>query len=154
MNYTPRARTDFLVVHCSATKASQNVDEVEIRKWHQAKGWQDIGYNIVIPRDGTIQIGRPMDYCGAHVEGYNNRALGICLIGGIAEDGKAEDNFTPKQKEALIVALRFCRLYAPGARIQGHRDFPNVAKDCPSFDVRAWLGLTAPDLLYPLRTAA
>jgi hypothetical protein len=147
MNYTPRPRTDFIAVHCSATPPSRNVDETEIRAWHQAKGWQDIGYNIVIPRDGTIQIGRPMDYQGAHVEGYNGRALGICLVGGVDEAGKAANNFTPKQWEALKVALRFCRLYAPGARIQGHRDFPNVAKDCPSFDVRVWLATAAPDLL-------
>ena len=101
----------------------------------------------MIPRDGTIQIGRPIDYRGAHVEGYNARSLGICLVGGVDAGGHAEDNFAPKQKEALVIALRFCRLYAPGARIQGHRDFPNVAKDCPSFDVRAWLADVAPELL-------
>lgn len=139
MNYTPRQRTDFIAVHCSATKSSQNVDEQEIRQWHQAKGWADIGYNIVIPRDGSIQVGRPIDYAGAHVTGYNSRALGICLVGGIDEDGKPAMNFTPKQMEALVIALRFCRRYAPQARIQGHRDFPNVAKACPSFDVRLWL---------------
>lgn len=146
-NYTPRPRTDFIAVHCSATKPSQNVDEAAIRQWHLDKGWMDIGYNIVIPRDGTIQVGRPLDYAGAHVDGYNSRALGICLAGGIDEAGKPADNFTPKQRDALVVALRFCRLYAPGARIQGHRDFPNVAKACPSFDVRAWLTTAAPELL-------
>lgn len=139
MNYTPRQRTDFIAVHCSATKPEQNVDEHEIRQWHKARGWSDIGYNIVIPRDGTIQVGRPLDFAGAHVTGYNNRALGICLVGGIDDRGEPAMNFTPKQLEALVVALRFCRLYAPGAKIQGHRDFPNVAKACPSFDVRLWL---------------
>lgn len=147
-NYTPRPRTDYIAVHCSATKPSQNVDEHEIAAWHKAKGWTDIGYNIVIPRNGMIQIGRPMDYTGAHVEGYNSRALGICMVGGIREsDGEPEDNFTADQKAALLLALRFCRRYAPGAKIQGHRDFPNVAKACPSFDVRAWLGEVAPELL-------
>jgi hypothetical protein len=148
MNFTHRPRTDYIAVHCSATKPSQNVDEHEIADWHKAKGWQDIGYNIVIPRDGTIQIGRPLDYTGAHVEGYNSRALGICLVGGIAEvGGQPENNFTDKQFTALLVSLRFCRLYAPGAKIQGHRDFPNVAKACPSFDVRTWLAVTDPSLL-------
>jgi N-acetylmuramoyl-L-alanine amidase len=124
------------------------VDEKDIAAWHVAKGWAGPGYNIVIPRDGTIQVARPLDYAGAHVAGYNMNALGICLVGGINEyTGKAEDNFTARQFEALLVALRFCRLYAPGAKIQGHRDFPNVAKDCPSFDVRAWLAEHAPELL-------
>lgn len=148
MNYTPRPSTDFIAVHCSATKPSMRVDENVIRAWHLQRGWQDIGYNIVILRDGTVQIGRPLDYQGAHVEGFNSKALGICLVGGIAEDsGVPEDNFTAEQKQALLTTLHFCRLYARGARIQGHRDFPGVAKDCPSFDVRAWLGAVAPELL-------
>lgn len=144
---TARKRTDYIAVHCSATPVTMNVDEEEIRKWHLAKGWADIGYNVVIPRDGTIQIGRPFDDQGAHVEGYNSSALGICLVGGVDAGGHAENNFTPKQFEALVVALRFSKFYAPKARIQGHRDFPNVAKDCPSFDVREWLATAAPDLL-------
>jgi N-acetylmuramoyl-L-alanine amidase len=147
MNYTARTSTDFLAVHCSASKPSMRVDEDTIRQWHQARGWIDIGYNIVILRDGTVQIGRPIDYQGAHVEGFNSKALGICLVGGINEDGEPEDNFTPEQKAALLTTLRFCRLYARGARIQGHRDFPGVAKACPSFDVRAWLATVAPELL-------
>jgi hypothetical protein len=147
MAYTPRQRTDWIAVHCSATRPEQNVDEHEIRRWHLAKGWADIGYNIVIPRDGTIQIGRPLDYAGAHVEGYNSSALGICLVGWINELDIPVDNFTLGQKDALLVALRFCRKYAPAARIQGHRDFPHVAKACPSFDVRAWLAQVAPELL-------
>lgn len=124
-----------------------NVDEQWIRALHQGKGWLDVGYNIVIPRDATIQIGRPLDYMGAHVEGYNSRALGICLAGGLDEEGHPVDNFVPEQKLALLDALRFCRRYAPLAFIQGHRDFPNVAKDCPCFDVRQWLGQVAPELL-------
>src|SRR5688572_10380296 len=101
LDYSPRNRTDFIAVHCSATKPSMNVDEQWIRALHQGKGWLDIGYNIVIPRDATIQIGRPLDYMGAHVEGYNSRALGICLAGGLDEDGRSVDNFVPEQKLAL-----------------------------------------------------
>lgn len=147
MSYTPRQRTDFIAIHCTATKPNQNVDEAEIRKWHTDKGWQDIGYNIVIPRDGSIQIGRPMDYQGAHVEGYNSRSLGICLVGGIDEDGFPAANYTAKQWEALLIAVKFCKLYAPNAKVQGHRDFPNVVKDCPCFDVREWLEATAKELM-------
>lgn len=146
-DYTPRRSTDFIAVHCSATPPSVNVDEYEIRKWHTQQGWIDIGYNIVIPRNGLIQIGRPLDFAGAHVEGYNSRALGICLVGGVNEAKQPENNFMPAQMDALLVALRFCKLYAPKAKIQGHRDFPNVAKACPSFDVRAWLHTVAPELL-------
>lgn len=147
MNFTPRKRTTFIAVHCAATRASQDIGETEIAAWHKARGWQDIGYNIVIRRDGIIEIGRPLDYRGAHVQGYNDSALGICLVGGINDAGQPADNFTAAQKDSLVVALEFCRRYARGALIRGHRDFPGVRKACPSFDVRAWLTEVAPHLL-------
>lgn len=144
---TQRTSTDFIAVHCSATKPELDIGEDEIRRWHVDKGWADIGYNQTIRRDGRIEMGRHPDDAGAHVAGFNSRAYGVCLIGGVGADGKAEDNFTEAQRESLLVSLRFLKRYAPGARIQGHRDFPDVAKDCPSFDVREWLGRVAPELL-------
>jgi len=145
--YAPRKATAFIAVHCSATKASLDVGEDEIRKWHLDRGWADIGYNIVIRRSGIVEIGRPIDYRGAHVEGFNDLAVGVCLIGGLNPEGKPEANYTPEQYESLKHTLRFLRRYAPAAVIRGHRDFPGVSKDCPCFDVRAWLKGSAPDLL-------
>lgn len=143
-----RSSTLFIAVHCSATRPSMDIGVTEIRKWHvDGNGWSDVGYHLVIRRSGLIEAGRHMDDIAAHVAGFNSRALGICMVGGIRDDGEPQDNFTAGQFDALLVALRFCRLYAPTAKIQGHRDFPNVAKACPSFDVRAWLGQVAPELL-------
>jgi N-acetylmuramoyl-L-alanine amidase len=147
---TQRTSTDFIAVHCSATKPSMDWGEDQIRASHLAQGWEDIGYNCVIKRDGTIQIGKHPDDVGAHVKGFNHRSLGICLIGGLDEDGKATTlvtDYPQVQIDALLLALRFWKRYAPGAYIQGHRDFPKVAKDCPCFDVREWLGEVAPELL-------
>lgn len=139
--------TDFIAVHCADTRASMDIGEAEIRQWHLDRKWEDIGYNVVIRRSGLIEIGRPLDYQGAHVEGYNRRAVGVCLVGGKGDDGAPANNFTTAQFTSLLLTLRFLRAYAPGARIQGHRDFPNVAKACPSFDVRQWLEHTDPTLL-------
>ena len=146
-SYTERKVTDYIAVHCSATKASADIGEAEIRKWHKDQDWSDIGYNVVIRRNGLIEIGRPIDYQGAHVAGYNEEAVGVCLVGGLDENGNADNNFTDEQFAALLVTLRFLKGYAPLARIQGHRDFPGVKKDCPCFDVRAWLSKTDPLLL-------
>lgn len=145
--YTPRISTDFIAIHCSATHPSQDIGEEEIRKWHTAKGWTDIGYNIIIRRNGLVEIGRPIDYQGAHVAGFNRNSLGVCLIGGVDDKGNPSNNFTMAQFDALVKTLRFLKLYAPSATIQGHRDFPNVAKDCPSFDVREWVAEHCPELL-------
>lgn len=134
-----RKATDLVVVHCSATSPSANIGKAEIDKWHRAKGWVMIGYHLVIRRDGTVEAGRPLDTVGAHAEGHNATSIGICLVGGVDAHGKAEDNFTDAQFESLANMLWNIRTKLPGIRIVGHRDLPKVAKDCPSFDVAAFL---------------
>jgi N-acetylmuramoyl-L-alanine amidase len=140
---TERKRTDFIVIHCSATNVNMDIGENDIRIWHKAKGWEDIGYNVVIKRDGTVEIGRPLDYRGGHVQGYNDVALGVCLVGGVdLSNKKAENNFTTAQWASLVVTLKFLRKIWPKAQIVGHRDLilPGApAKECPSFDVKQWL---------------
>lgn len=93
----------------------------------------------VIRRDGAIEDGRPLERIGAHVEGHNAYTIGICLVGGVSEDGKSENNFEPAQWAALKAKVLELLKRFPGVRVCGHRDYPNVHKDCPCFDVRAWL---------------
>ena len=135
-----RKSTDFIVIHCAATRPSLDVDAAMIDKWHKAKGWQGIGYQWVIKRDGTIEEGRERDAQGAHVSGYNAVSLGICMAGGVSEkDGKTpECNYSKAQWVALeSLVERMVRCYS-SAVVQGHRDFPDVAKACPCFDAIPW----------------
>lgn len=44
-------------------------------------GWEDIGYNFIIGEDGNVYEGRGWKYTGAHAPNYNNRSIGICIIG-------------------------------------------------------------------------
>lgn len=136
-----RKSTDYIAIHCSATRPSQNIGVEDIRKWHKAKGWSDVGYHYVITRKGQVQKGRAEKAVGAHVEGYNSRSIGICLVGGVSEADftKPENNFLPTQFVMLRALLDELLKRYPGAVIQGHRDFPNVHKACPSFDVKEWL---------------
>ncbi len=139
-----REFTDLIVIHCADTKPSMDhVNEDEIREWHLARGWSDAGYNIVIPRKATdekhglIEIARPLDARGAHVAGYNSRALGICLVGGMSEDGEPEDNFLHEQMVALELAVKFSLAYAPTAKLVGHTALDG-RKTCPNFDWKTW----------------
>jgi N-acetylmuramoyl-L-alanine amidase len=122
----------------------------EIRLWHTApppagRGWQDIGYHFVIRRNGVVEDGRDTDgdgdifeEIGAHTVGYNANSIGICMVGGVAKDGKTtENNFTQEQWKALPRLLRAIRARFPAATIHGHREF--AAKDCPSFCVQTYL---------------
>lgn len=81
----------------------------------------------------------PLDQVANGVKGHNAHAIHISYIGGIDERGKALDNRTPQQRQAQIDLLRYLKKLFPTARIKGHRDFPGVGKDCPSFEVAEWL---------------
>lgn len=140
-NTKKRAETKYIAIHCSATGPKQNIGAADIDKWHRAKGWACIGYHRVIKRDGTVEQGRADDVIGAHVENWNSVSIGICMVGGVDANDikKAENNFTPAQFESLKKVLHELVGKYPGVTIQGHKDFPKVAKACPSFDVAEWL---------------
>lgn len=123
-----------IVVHCSATSADQDIGVEEIRAWHLERGWADIGYHIVIRRNGVIERGRPLSLIGAHVKGHNHDSVGICWVGG----RYGIDNRTGAQRASLETVVKILHDIYPDADIKGHRDF-GVPKECPSFDVAEWL---------------
>lgn len=135
-----RKSTKYLVVHCSATRPSLDVGVKEIRQWHKNQGWADIGYHFVIRRDGNVERGRAENLVGSHVAGRNSNSLGVCMVGGVNQNDftKPENNFTPAQFASLKTLLKMLSEKYPGSVVLGHRDFPKVAKACPSFDARAW----------------
>ena len=128
----------YLVIHCSATSPLMDIGKYEITEWHKARRFKTIGYHYVIRRDGTLEYGRNLQTQGAHVKGHNHYSVGICLVGGVDDLGHPEDNFTTLQYQELENLLRKLKQDFPNAIVQGHRDFPNVKKACPSFDVKSW----------------
>ncbi len=130
-----------IVIHCSATKPDMEVGVEEIRNWHTARGWSDVGYHYVINRKGMAEAGRSLDRVGAHVAGHNADTCGVCLVGGLDRNGNADFNFTLAQLNTLrSVVAKIAHDYPTVDKICGHRDFPGVAKACPCFDVEALLG--------------
>lgn len=134
----PREKTDHLVVHCSATPPSMNVGVREIDRWHRARGWLQIGYHFVIRRNGKIEPGRAINAIGAHAKGFNHNTIGICLVGGVDDDGNPEANYTDNQWGGLTALLDVLTEQYPDATICGHNEL-NPKKSCPSFDVRRWV---------------
>lgn len=136
---------DKITVHCSATKPSMNTTIEDIRRWHtdpkpKGNGWSDIGYHYVIERNGKIRKGRPIDRDGAHVRGHNEFNIGVCLVGGMSEDGKPEFNYTFSQIDMLAhLLIHLKHEYGNDIEVLGHNDLdPN--KTCPNFNVKAWWG--------------
>jgi N-acetylmuramoyl-L-alanine amidase len=122
-----------IIIHCTATPEGRECSVEEIRRWHKARGFTDIGYHYVIHLDGRVEEGRNVDIAGAHCTGHNANSIGVCYVGGCAKDCKTpKDTRTEAQKSALANLLIDLRKLYPRAKIHGHRDF--APKACPSFD--------------------
>ncbi len=126
----------------------------------EGNGWNDIGYNFLVDRFGTVYEGRAggidRNVIGAHAEGFNSGTVGVALIG----------NFTnaapPNVMQAALVDLLAWRLdvahvdprstvlYTSGGNakfkagslvtlraISGHRD--TGPSECPGNDAYALL---------------
>jgi N-acetylmuramoyl-L-alanine amidase len=128
----------YIVVHCTATPPTATVESIK-RFWKDVRGWGDTpGYHYLILRDGKITqlLDESKITYGAY--GHNKDSVHVSYIGGIDEKGKPKDNRTDAQKEAMYAKLIELSKKYPKAQILGHRDFPNVAKACPSFDAGTW----------------
>lgn len=128
----------FLTIHCAATPEDRDVKAATISEWDKAKFGQ-VSYHQVIELDGTAVRTLADDRRGAHVGGKNTGNIGICYVGGVDKANKPKDTRTAAQKATLKrLVAEYQRLY-PGIIVRGHRDWPGVAKACPSFDVAAWM---------------
>ena len=122
-----------IIVHCSATAEGKDFTIDDIKKWHLARGFSDIGYHYIIYRDGSINKGRDESKIGAHCTRHNSNSIGVCYIGGCAADEKTpKDTRTEAQKSSLLKILSELKKKYPKASIHSHRDYAN--KVCPSFD--------------------
>ena len=129
-----------IIVHCSDSAWG---DAKAIDEWHKARGWDGIGYHMVInnghPRigvgsdsDGYLEFGRPLSIQGAHCKGQNHNSIGICLIG--------TNTFTDKQMDTLKFECEsLCNQYGmdKDVDIHGHNEYST--KTCPNFDVSEWV---------------
>lgn len=140
---------DRIVIHCSATRVTQDFTAEQVKTAHIARKFRTWGYHYYIRKDGTINPMRPVDQMGAHATGYNAASIAICYEGGLDVNGKAVDTRTIAQKKAMLELLQkltdqFNILY-----LDGHRDLsPDLDNDgtvephewikmCPCFDVHA-----------------
>ena len=45
---------NYIIIHCSATKAGSDFHAKDIDKWHKEWGWDGIGYHKVVTKDSVI----------------------------------------------------------------------------------------------------
>lgn len=128
----------YLTIHCAATPEGRHVTAAQICEWDKAKFGQT-SYHWVVELDGLMVRTLRDDQKGAHVGGANTGNIGICYVGGVDKKLNPEDTRTDAQKKSLLTLIKTYKGRYPGIIIRGHRDWPDVNKACPSFDVASWL---------------
>jgi N-acetylmuramoyl-L-alanine amidase len=118
------------------------------RFWKEKRGWGDTpGYHYIIKRNGDIVQLLDENKNSNGVYAHNSVCINISYIGGIDKDNNPIDNRTDVQKQAMFDKIIALTEKYKGAESLGHRDFPNVHKACPSFDVKTWLKNHVPDVI-------
>lgn len=142
-------RINRVIIHCAGTPPSLDVGMAWVRDIHvNENGWSSEGYHYLFRRGGKLELGRQdlakgIFFQGAHTGGQNHDSLGICLVGGVAEEkdenGKwvPQNNFTDAQWKGLKDLITVLRDKYPGITVHGHNEFAKRA--CPSFDVQQWM---------------
>lgn len=134
-----------LIIHCTATPEGRPVSRKDIEQWHLVeRGWRKVGYSDMIHLDGRIENLIPHDYddcvdsweMSNGAKGFNGTSRHVVYVGG--GKSKGIDTRTEAQKLALELYVKAFKHDHPKAKVIGHNEV-NKYKDCPSFDVQAWL---------------
>lgn len=119
---------EFLIIHHGGgTDANPLLDTSHhtaemMEAWHIAKGWEGLGYQFVIHKNGDIWRGRPEQYHGSHTTTHNKKSIGICLSGNF--DATLP---TLEQIESLTSLLKemMTKYGIPKDKIVPHRTYAN-----------------------------
>jgi flagellar hook assembly protein FlgD len=160
----------FAIVHHTAGRNDYSRSEAAaivrgIQLFHvKSNGWNDIGYNFLVDRFGTIYEGRfggvDRNVVGAHALGFNTGSVGIALLGTY---GSTKPSTAAQDAIARLIAWRLdlahvdptstltfvsggSEKYAAEAPVQlkavsGHRDTGST--ECPGNVLYARLGAIA-----------
>ena len=123
-----RTATDLIVIHHTGNPSDDDLSAEEIHESHLAQGWAGIGYHFVIRKDGSIELGRPMNTIGAHAYGFNSHSIGIHICGNFEISDP-----TPTQIESCAILVGWLSeeygIKVTHKTVVGHRDL--MATACP-----------------------
>lgn len=125
----------YIAIHCTATAQTATVEAIQ-KYWREVMKWSSPGYHFIVKPDGTAVQLLPIEKVSNGVAGFNSHLINISYIGGVDANNKPIDNRTPAQKASILKLVIEMKYKFKTAIVQGHRDFPNVHKACPSFDAK------------------
>ncbi|KAF5281860.1 hypothetical protein FQR65_LT14504 [Abscondita terminalis] len=123
-----------IIHHTYQPGACNTTDEcMKAMRWMQdfhqnERNWSDIGYNFAVGGDGKAYVGRGWSIVGAHAPTYNDKSIGICLIG----DWRYE--LPNKRQLETVKKLISCGIemgkIAPNYTLFGHKQV-REGTECP-----------------------
>lgn len=134
LTYRLRQATRRIILHDSHLPSTHRSHLAAMRATGRTMGLLDIGYHLVIERDGRCFEARPVDCVGSHTPGCNHDSVGVCLAGGF----EGADDFTLEQEETLHALLDVLLSRYPEAAVRGHSEcVRRRGPTCPSLDMNA-----------------
>ncbi len=99
-----------------------------VRNAHLARGWADIGYHLIIDREGRIWEGRHLSYQGAHASDQNEHNIGVMLLGNFDRQAPTQAQ-TASLQRTLVSLMRSYRVRK--SLVYTHQELPRQATSCP-----------------------
>ena len=101
---------------------TSNHTAAQVDFYHKSKGWDGIGYNWFIEKDGRVVKGRDEAKTGAHTIGYNEKSIGICLAGNFDKTLPTDAQVASLKK---LLEEKMLQYNIPSNKIVPHRTFAN-----------------------------
>lgn len=133
-----REHTDLIVIHHTGNPQNDNLSAATIHDSHIAQGWAGIGYHFVVRKNGTVELGRPVECLGSHAYGENYHSIGIHICGNFELDGAVPTSEQIEATARLLADLATeYQIIIDAETVVGHRDL--MATACPGQNLYALL---------------
>uniref|UniRef100_A0A8C6NKP1 Peptidoglycan recognition protein 5 n=1 Tax=Nothobranchius furzeri TaxID=105023 RepID=A0A8C6NKP1_NOTFU len=136
-----KAPAQRVVIHHTALQNCKGLVEctehlLSIQRLHMDKRqFDDIGYNFLVDREGTVFEGRGWGVVGAHTKGHNHDTLGVAFMGNFNNDTPTKEAL--QSVKQLLVSGVSQRFLHSQFDLFGHRDLGDTA--CPGENLYASL---------------
>jgi len=132
-----------VVVHATDTTKDMEVNYDVLYQWDVVeRNFKDVGYHLIILRDGSLQVCRPISQVGAHtLNGHNKYSIGIAFVGGLLGNRKqnmfkrSHKSYTQEQFNTFNAFMKAFYTVVPGGQAWGHNDIDQTRRSDPHFDV-------------------
>jgi hypothetical protein len=132
----PRRHVEKIFIHCSASDNAALTGQTlleEVRRWHLARGFADVGYHFLIDKSGVVLPGRDPEKTPASQKGHNRGSVAV-MVHGLEDFPAAMLEACRELCSAINESL------AGRVSFHGHHEVAPY-KACPVFDYRTVLRL-------------